>query len=81
MKKLMLITLAIIAISGCKGVITGKEYTDQDILRIAAFSGESVERVKFALSNPQDVNLTELAKSLERIERAEKEIKGLKGER
>lgn len=81
-KELMIIVAVSLAagilLSGCQGVITGHQYTDDEILKIASFSGESIDRVKFALKNPQDVNLTELAKSLERIDQAKKEIREIK---
>lgn len=77
---LMLVVSVIVGaiVTGCQGVITGHQYTDDEILKIAKFSGESIDRVKFALKNPKDVNLTELARSLERIDQAKKEIREIK---
>ncbi|WP_172128760.1 hypothetical protein [Campylobacter sp. RM16192] len=80
MKKIIFMVLVVVVMSGCKGIITGHQYTSEEISDIAKFSSESAKRVRFALKKPKDINSTEVAKSFERIKKIKEKVKGLKSE-
>lgn len=69
MKKYLLLTLTLTALlSGCKGVLTGHEYTSEEIGKISKFL--SVSQDRFEMYKNGDITIEELGVSADRMRQA-----------
>ena len=70
MKKYLLLALMLTALTltGCKGVLTGHNYTSEEISQISKFLSVSEERIK--LYKDGDITIEELGVSADRMRQA-----------
>jgi len=68
MYKLTVIALLLISLVGCKGPISGHDYTQEEITQVAAFLAVSEERVK--LYKDGNITIEELGVSADRMRQA-----------
>ena len=73
MKALLALLTLLLFLSGCKGIITGKEYTSEEITKVADYLSVSEERLKAYKDG--NISIQELGVSADRLRQAIEYIK------